>query len=62
MAEQLIEVETTVTLAARRDRFAAAALTGLLMCPEHYTPQEAITHAREHADALIAELDKPKTD
>jgi hypothetical protein len=46
--------------ADRRDRFAAAALTGLLagIGPHELRKDQFCKMAIEHADALIAELDK----
>ena len=47
----------------RRDRFAAAALTGLLACPQpsrYIGSAETLQDASKNiADALIAALDKP---
>ena len=49
----------------RRDRFAAAALAGLLanhdLTSRGWNSQQRATVARIQADDLLAELDKPQT-
>ena len=43
----------------RRDRFAAAALTGMLSSwRAQYTEDDLARHAAAYTDAIIAELDK----
>ena len=42
----------------RRERIATAALAGLLSQSQYWSPHQAACEAIEHADALIAELDK----
>ena len=43
----------------RRERIATAAMAGMLADPErHGSPKDFAKYALQHADALIAELDK----
>lgn len=58
-ADRIEELERQLKCATRtrRDMFAAAALQGLVQWPL----PEAVTRARECADALIAELDREET-
>jgi hypothetical protein len=44
----------------RREKIAGIALRGLLAQSVYWLPEKAAKEAVEHADALIAELDKPK--
>jgi len=54
MATSLLQKEHC----ARRERIATAALAGLLSQSQYWSPHQAAGEAIEHADALIAELDK----
>jgi hypothetical protein len=60
MNTEQAEVEYSLWKQDRRDRFAAAALTGLLSDSGEYgiDPKPAAKAAVQFADALIAELDK----
>lgn len=44
--------------AKRRDKFAAAAITGMLATESRRRPDSLARSAREYADAMIAELDE----
>jgi hypothetical protein len=46
----------------RRERIATAALAGLLSQSQYWSPHQAASEAIEHADTLIAELDKKEED
>lgn len=54
----VLEYEKLCSQRERRDRFACAALVGI----SSDTPEELAILACRYADALIAELDKEKTE
>ena len=61
MSEEKIRALIARDRADRRDRFAAAALTGILANPSQSgNIRGGAEDARKYADALIAELDKPQ--
>lgn len=56
-AGRRVQAHLDATHAARRDQFAAAALTGLLASRAAVTFEEYAACAMHHADALLAALD-----